>query len=71
MIDDAVGLPHHLPDLEVRRDTNTRYLRRWRNVRGAPVHPRVVERVRYSRRLDRLGYGYGLGDRPDDGAISP
>ena len=67
MLDDAIGLSPDVPDTEVRRDTNARYLRRWRNVRGFPVHPRIVEKIRYSKRLERLGYGYRLDDRPHDG----
>jgi hypothetical protein len=59
-IDDAVGLSRHLPDIEVRRDTNDRYLERWHRGRRVPFHPRIVERIRYGRRIERLGYGYRL-----------
>jgi hypothetical protein len=65
-IDAAIGLPQHVPDIEVRKDTNARYLRRWRSARGVPLHPRIVEKVRYTRRLDRLGYGYRLDGQTRD-----
>lgn len=61
-IDAAMGLDAHAPAVEVRTDTNDRYLRRWRYLRGPLRNPRLVEKARYARRLDRLGYGYRLDD---------
>lgn len=69
-IDAAIGLAPHVPDIEVRRDTNDRYLRRWRHGRGPVVHPRIVEKARFTRRLDRLGYGYRLADRPGAATVA-
>ncbi len=62
VIDAAIGLAPHAPDIEVRQDTNDRYLRRWRHLRGPVRNPHLVEKARYARRVDRLGYGYRLDD---------
>ena len=61
-IDAAIGLSVHVPDISVRQDTNDRYLRRWHHFRGPIPNPRVVEKVRFERRVERLGYGYRLDD---------
>jgi hypothetical protein len=67
-IDASLGLRHHDRAIDVRRDTNSRYLRRWRHSRVLPVHPRVVlHSARLGRRLRALGYGYSLFERPGPG----
>jgi hypothetical protein len=63
-IEDAIGVDRFVPPLDVKRDTNARYLRRWRHARLLPVHPRVpLAAARFDGRLRRLGYGYSLHDR--------
>jgi hypothetical protein len=64
-IEDLIGVEHEEPVIDVKRDTNARYLRRWRHSRLLPRHPRVVLGARrFDRRIAALGYGYSLHDRP-------
>jgi hypothetical protein len=59
----TLAVPYRDPGIEVRPDTNVRYLKRWQHSRVAPVHPRVfVHRFRFERRLAALGFGYTLRD---------
>ena len=61
----AIGVRPEVPAIEVRRDTNERYLRRFRHSRFWPTHPRVLlTGQRYERRLNALGFGYSFHDRP-------
>jgi hypothetical protein len=61
-IDAAIGVDVHVPDIEVRQDTNDRYLHRWHHLKGPLRNPHLVEKARYARRVARLGYGYRLDD---------
>jgi hypothetical protein len=59
----TLGVEYVDPGIEVKPDTNARYLTRWRHSRVSPVHPRAfVHRLRYERRLERLDLGYSFGD---------